>query len=106
MKRLVLCAFPLLAACAHSVVTDLVPIVKKKAAFDLACTETQLTVTELGDQSVNSMAGSSKSKSYGVDGCGKRASYSAWCTHAMMMGETCNAQQTSTPVASTAGSSN
>jgi hypothetical protein len=49
------------------------------------------------------MAGSSTSKSYGVEGCGKRASYNAYCVKPMMMAETCNALQTSAPVSTPGG---
>lgn len=53
---------------------------------------TQRTVTELNDNSNSNMAGAVNSKSFGVEGCGKRASYSAYCVKPMMMNETWEAQ--------------
>jgi hypothetical protein len=90
------------ASCSHAPATNLMPIVKKKAAFELGCSEAELKITELGDQSSSNMAGSSNSKNYGVEGCGKRASYNAYCVKGMMMAENCGANQTSSPVASPA----
>lgn len=97
MTRKFVVAVLLLSGCAHAK-GDPITIVRTKAAFDLGCTEDQLKVTELGDKSMSNMAGGSNSKSYGVEGCGKRASYDGWCVKAMMMKETCDARQSSAPV--------
>ena len=89
---------PLLFAlsCAHvKAPTDLVPYVLRKAAFELACAADQLKVTELSDGSTQAIGGSIEQKAYGVEGCGKRVRYTAYCTHPMMMKEWCDAMQTS-----------
>jgi hypothetical protein len=93
-------AVGLMFSCAHAPTPqrDLSLIVKHKAAFDLNCTEPQLTVVQLADNSSNNMAGSVDSKSFGVRGCGRRASYDAYCVDAMMSDTVCNAMQTSAPV--------
>ena len=88
--------------CAHKSVqsVDLVPIVKKKASFELACPEAQLTVTELSDTSQRNAAGATQAKTFGVEGCGTRATYDGYCVKGMMMKRTCDARQQSAPTAS------
>lgn len=74
---------------------DLVATVKKKAAFELGCTEEELKVTELSTGMSERGAYTALSqKSYGVDGCGKKASYNAYCTNSMGS-ENCDAMQSS-----------
>ena len=83
---------------------DLRPIVANKAAFELSCSADQLKITELSDASQENMGAVSDAKTFGVEGCGKRASYNAWCVKPMMMDESCGATQTSAPIASPAPS--
>lgn len=92
-------------ACAHvATSTDLVSVVRTKASFELSCPANELTVTQLtgGQETTNGFAATNQ-KSYGVEGCGKRASYYAYCTN-MMGSESCDAMQSSQPVAPGAGS--
>ncbi len=89
-----------LSGCAHvATSTDLVTVVKKKASFELSCPSAELQVVELtgGQQMTNGFAATNQ-KSYGVEGCGKRASYYAYCTN-MMGSESCDAMQSSQPIA-------
>lgn len=97
----VLYFFLLAAGCATAHTTDLRPLVAAKAAFELGCSAENLKITQLEDKSQGNMAGSVDNKSFGVEGCGKRASYDASCVRPMMMNETCAANQTSTPVSVT-----
>jgi hypothetical protein len=76
-----------------SVTQDLRPIVAKKASFELACDASTLTIAEISDSSVSNMAGTANTKTFGVQGCGKRASYRAYCVKAMMQSEVCEATQ-------------
>lgn len=81
---------------------DLRPIVAKRAAFELSCSADQLQIIEFSHTS--SMAGTEKT--FGVEGCGKRASYRAWCTTPSAMGgSTCDAVQASAPTVSSAPAS-
>ncbi|MBT9556470.1 MAG: hypothetical protein IV100_10595 [Myxococcales bacterium] len=99
MSRIVI-ALLLAAGCAHAPPTDLRPIVLNKASFELSCAKEQLSLSELSSQDMGNMAGASVQKTFGVEGCGKRASYRAYCVKPMMMAETCDAQQSSAPTAS------
>jgi hypothetical protein len=78
-------------ACATATATDLRDIVKTRAAFDLKCEAGELTLTELsGGQSMSNGFAATEQKSYGVDGCGQRTSYYAYCTN-MLGKESCEA---------------
>jgi hypothetical protein len=101
---LVLAAAVLASACAHvSSNTDLVQVVRTKASFELSCPEPQLNVTPLtGGQTNSNGFAATNQKSYGVEGCGKRASYYAYCTN-MMGQESCDAMQSSQPTGGGAG---
>ena len=90
----VLCS-SILFACAHtpSSNVELVSVVKRKAAFELSCSESELKVTELSNgQAMTNGFAATNQKSYGVEGCGKRVSYYAYCTN-MMGSENCDAMQ-------------
>lgn len=92
---LVVIAAVLPFACAHRPppTVDLVSIVKQKAAFELACDKADLKVAELSSgQAMSNGFAATNQKSYGVEGCGKRASYYAWCTD-MMGNQSCEAIQ-------------
>jgi len=88
------------SACAHvSTSTDLISVVRNKASFELSCPANELKITQLtGGQAMTNGFAASNQKSYGVEGCGKRASYYAYCTN-MMGSESCDAMQSSQPVA-------
>jgi len=87
-------------ACAHKKAsappTDLATVAKRKAAFELGCAETELTVTELSDSSVSR----NQKKTFGIEGCGRRASYLASCIQPPGHPEQCDALQISTPLES------
>ena len=105
LRKIVLVSVVATVSCGGASVTqDLRPVVAKKAAFDLACSEEQLKIIELGDSSNANMAGAATTKTFGVEGCGRRASYYASCVKPMMMNEMCTAMQTSAPIASPAAS--
>lgn len=91
------------SACAHvATSTDLVSVVRTKASFELDCPAHELAITQLsGGQTANNGFASTNQKSYGVEGCGKRASYYAYCTN-MMGSESCEAMQSSQPTAGSA----
>jgi hypothetical protein len=95
MNRLAVACFLALSACAHvSTSTDLIGVVKNKASFEMNCPATELTVVPLsGGQNMTNGVAATSQKSYGVEGCGHRTSYYAWCTN-MMGSESCDAMQT------------
>jgi hypothetical protein len=85
-------ALAALVGCATTTHTDLRDVVKKKAAYELRCEE--LTLTELSNgQAMSNGFAATDQKSYGVDGCGQRASYQVWCTN-MLGKESCDAVST------------
>ena len=85
-----------LSSCAHvATQTDLTSVVRQKASFELNCNAAELTITQLtGGQAMSNGFAATNQKSYGVEGCGHRASYYAWCTN-MMGSQSCDAMQSS-----------
>ncbi len=57
-----------LIGCGH-VRQDTRASVKQRAAFDMSCSQTELTLTPLTEETLQG------ANSYGVEGCGKRAVY-------------------------------
>lgn len=102
LSRLALAAFTL-SACAHvATTTDLTSVVRQKASFELNCSGPELTITQLtGGQAMSNGFAATNQKSYGVEGCGRRASYYAWCTN-MMGSQSCDAMQSSQVAAAAA----
>ena len=96
MIRLSLLAAIAFSGCAHvAAATDLTAVVRQKASFELSCAATELTITQLtGGQAMSNGFAATNQKSYGVEGCGKRASYYAYCTN-MMGSQSCDAMQSS-----------
>lgn len=87
----------LATGCATATKGDLIATVKRKASFELGCAAEELKVSELSNQqnSTNGF-GAVSQNSYGVQGCGKRASYRAYCSN-IVGSENCDAMQTSQP---------
>ena len=94
VRVLTVVATVLLSSCATM---DPRSTVLRKASFELDCPESDLKVVVLEDNSMSTLGASVDSKTYGVSGCGKRASYSGACGSAML-GGTCSAAQTSAPL--------
>jgi hypothetical protein len=81
------------SSCA-TVHADLTEIVKKRAAYDMKCDAAKLELTPLsGGMNSSIPFAATNQKSYGVDGCGQRSSYYAYCTN-MLGQESCEAMPT------------
>ena len=92
---IVVCLAGIASGCATSAgsADDLVNAVRRKASFELNCGQEQLAVSVLSDgQRGTNLWAATNQKSFGVLGCGRRASYYAWCVN--MVGSTsCDAVQ-------------